>query len=264
MVPTDGAQIAYERDGVNYLDRVAALFGAYKRRSVEFLKPFDGMHLLDAGCGAGDDARALAELAGPTGKVTGLDVSSEMIAVAKQRTRNSVLPLNFIQGDICHINEDDAAFDRVRADRVFQHLHEPEQAMHELCRVTRPGGWIVVMDVDWSTLLVDAKPVELTQRILGYHFTRHANGAAGRSLYGLFKGVGLSDVEVVSETFLVTDAGLAFFLWGLDVTARDVVDRDVATRSEIDSWMAHIKARDQAGAFLSAITGFAVRAKKPT
>ncbi len=264
MQSTSGPQIAYERDGVNYLDQVIRVFGDYKRRGIDWMEPFAGMRLLDAGCGTGEDARALAALAGPEGEVLGLDASAEMIAVARQRNKDSNLPIDFIQGDIYHIPAADATFDRVRADRVFQHLENPEQAMQELRRVTKPDGWTMVMDVDWSTLVIDVAPLELTQRILRHHFTRHVNGAAGRSLYGLFKRAGMSEIDVFSETFTVTDAGLAFYLWGLDGTLRDAVARGVADTAEIETWQAEVKTRDRAGTFLSAITGFGVRARQST
>ncbi len=262
MKSTNGPQIAYERDGVNYLDQVMSVFGGYKRRSMDLTRPFAGMRLLDAGCGTGEDARALAALAGPDGKVQGLDASADMIAVARERSKDSDMPVEFIQGDIYHIPSDDAVYDRVRADRVFQHLENPEHAMQELRRVTKAGGRILVMDVDWSTLVVAATPVDVTQRILNHHFTRSVNGAAGRSLYGLCKRAGFSELEVTSETFTVTDAGLAFFLWGLDGTLRDIVTHGVAESDEIDAWLADIKNRDRAGTFFSAITGFGICADK--
>lgn len=255
--------IAYQTDGVQYLDRVIKLFGAYKRRSVEMLEPFPGMRVLDAGCGAGDDARVLAGLAGPEGRVLGLDHSADMVAVARQRSTGMDLPPEFLQGDLCRIECADAEFDRVRADRVFQHLAEPERALGELIRVTAPGGLLMVTDVDWSTLVVDGSPPEFTRRILAHHVSRHVNGAAGRTLYGMFQRAGLIDVETTGEAFLVTDAELAFFLWGLDDAARDAAEKGVVGEDEAAAWIADLHARSRQGAFFSSVTGFGARGRKP-
>lgn len=262
MVPTHRSKIAYERNGVNYLDQVTRVFGAYKRRSMEWLRPFAGMNALDAGCGTGEDARALAAIAGPRGKTLGVDAAADMIAVAKERNRDSNPPADFVQGDIYRIPAADNTFDRTRADRVFQHLDKTGQALRELRRVTKTGGRVLVLDVDWSTLVIDVVPVELTQRILNHHFARSVNGAAGRSLYGLFKQSGFSDIEIECETFPVTDAGLAFFLWGLDATLQDIVASGVAEPAEVDAWLVDLNHRDRAGGFFSSITGFGVCAVK--
>lgn len=254
---------AYRKDGIRYLDKVTALFGGYKRRTIEMLEPFAGMRVLDAGCGVGDDIRALAKIAGFNGRSVGIDVSAEMIAKARERCDATEAPIEFIRGDLCRMDIADAAFDRVRADRVFQHLADPEQAMVELVRVTAPNGCLVVTDVDWSTLVVDGHPLALNQRLLRHHVSRQVNGEAGRTLFGLFKRAGLRDIEVISETFTVTDADLAFFLWGLEASACDAVDKGVATNVEVKAWIDDLMKRHRDGAFFSAITGFGVRGRRP-
>lgn len=261
--PSSDPRMAYQLDGVKYLDQIIKLFGGYKKRSLEMLEPFPGMRALDAGCGTGEDARILAGIAGPVGRVLGLDNSAEMLAVARQRSAVGEAIPEFVQGDICRIDCQDAAFDRVRADRVLQHIAEPELALDELIRVTTPGGLMVVTDVDWGTLVVDGDPPELTRRILAHHFSRHVNGAAGRSLYGLFKHAGLEAVEITSEAFTVTDAELAFFLWGLDAAARDAADKGLIGGDEAIDWIADLDERSRQGAFFSAVTGFGVRGRKP-
>jgi 2-polyprenyl-3-methyl-5-hydroxy-6-metoxy-1,4-benzoquinol methylase len=58
------------------------------------IKP--GNQVLDVGCGIGLQALAMAELAGPKGKVVGTDISTVMIDIAKNRTASSGLPLEFL------------------------------------------------------------------------------------------------------------------------------------------------------------------------
>jgi cyclopropane fatty-acyl-phospholipid synthase-like methyltransferase len=72
---------------VSYLHTVSALesVSAYKRMTYALLEATPGSTILDVGCGAGDDVRALGELVGPHGRVVGVDNSAAMIAVANTR-----------------------------------------------------------------------------------------------------------------------------------------------------------------------------------
>jgi ubiquinone/menaquinone biosynthesis C-methylase UbiE len=100
--------------------------------------------VLDVGCWAGDGLRSLAEFVGATGRVVGVDTSKAMLAEARARTEG--LAVECRVGDAHRLEFATDTFDACRADRVFQHLERPREALAELVRVTRPGGWIVVMD----------------------------------------------------------------------------------------------------------------------
>jgi ubiquinone/menaquinone biosynthesis C-methylase UbiE len=78
-----------------------------------------GAHVLDVGCGTGDDAREIAGRVGAAGRVIGIDPSEVMIAEAKQRAPVSVAPLEFRTGDARKLDFPDSSFDAVRTDRVL-------------------------------------------------------------------------------------------------------------------------------------------------
>ena len=153
---------------VGYLDAISGLdfARAYKQQTFALLGLRRGDRVLDVGCGTGDDARALAQIVGPTGRVVGLDASAAMIDEARQRSDGLGLPLEFLVGDAHRLDFADATFDGARADRTFQHLEDPERALAELARVTRPDGAVVVAGPDWGTLIVDAPDQVTTRRVL--------------------------------------------------------------------------------------------------
>src|SRR5262245_54965706 len=95
---------------VSYLDTVTALDAAraYKRQSFVRLGLQDGQSVLDVGCGAGDDLRALAALVGPTGRVVGVESSAEMLAQARERTRG--LPVDVRMGHAQRLDFPDGSF----------------------------------------------------------------------------------------------------------------------------------------------------------
>jgi ubiquinone/menaquinone biosynthesis C-methylase UbiE len=79
------------------------------------LKP--GMKVLDVGCGLGDDAVELAVSVGPSGHVTGVDLSQSLITEAVRRFADRGLPWKFEVGDVQALRFADESFDAVRAER---------------------------------------------------------------------------------------------------------------------------------------------------
>jgi ubiquinone/menaquinone biosynthesis C-methylase UbiE len=71
-------------------DRHARMVAPLRRRAVERLKLRDGDHVLDMGCGTGASFDALRSIVGATGRVTGIELSEEMAAVACQRIREQM------------------------------------------------------------------------------------------------------------------------------------------------------------------------------
>src|SRR5262245_12847280 len=98
---------------VRFLQSVSGLerMRQIKRRSYELLQVRPGHHVLDVGCGLGDDVRALAALVGPTGRVVGIDVSAAMITEARKRSEGTDLPVAFAVGDAHHLDFPDGSFD---------------------------------------------------------------------------------------------------------------------------------------------------------
>src|ERR1051325_11517486 len=73
---------------VRFMDDANAMefFRQAKERTYSLLALQTGNHVLDVGCGTGDDVRAMARIVGPTGLVVGLDSSQTMIEAARQRS----------------------------------------------------------------------------------------------------------------------------------------------------------------------------------
>lgn len=114
-----------------------------------------GQRLLDVGCGLGEAALALAEDLGDDGEVVGVDISAEMLRVARSNAGAVRCRVRFTEGDACSLDEPDDAFDAVRAERTLQWLADPAAAVAEMVRVVRPGGRVSLIDTDWSTFAID-------------------------------------------------------------------------------------------------------------
>jgi ubiquinone/menaquinone biosynthesis C-methylase UbiE len=253
---------------IDYLDTATAQteIQRYKQKTYTLLGTTPGAVLLDVGCGIGEDALALAQHVGASGKVVGLDCSASLIEEARRRVRSQNLSLTFQVGNVYHLEFPDNCFDGCRADRLFMHLENPQQALREMMRVTRPGGRMVVREPDWDTLVVDHPDPRLTQQILNSHFgqaIRHPT--VGRTLYRLFRQVGLEQVTVAdTSTLVLTDFSTANHLYGFADAATHARARLPELSSQIATWLMELEQADRDNLFFSAVTGFTVIGYKPS
>ncbi len=101
---------------------------------------------MDIGCGAGVDSIFAAVMAGPSGKVTGLDLVPEMLERAKENARLSSVNINFLQGMAEDLLFDDNTFDVVISNGVFNLVVDKVKALREVFRVLKPGGRFMLAD----------------------------------------------------------------------------------------------------------------------
>jgi len=118
---------------------------AYKQASYD-LVPRGVRHVLDVGCGSGEDVLSLAERLGAGTLVVGLDASLELIDEAQRAARNVALNVRFAVGDARSLPFPDGSFDVVRADGLLGVAEDRARVVRELVRVTVPGGRVLVHD----------------------------------------------------------------------------------------------------------------------
>ncbi len=111
------------------------------RLAFELFTPEKGMTVLDAGCGTGNFSIKLAERGAP---VTGIDLSTEMMAVAQEKARRRDLNIEFLEMNIYDQAFPDNYFDGVFSMAVFETLDESQQAFKELMRVLKPGKFLMI------------------------------------------------------------------------------------------------------------------------
>lgn len=252
----------YQRDAVRYVERITALFGGYKARSFAFLDLQSGHSVLEAGCGAGDDAVALASMVGSSGRVVGVDNSTSMLNAARKKAAEAGAAVEFVSGDITALPLNDESFDRVRVDRVLQHVVDPAKAVAELIRVARSEAVISLLDVDWTSLRVDAGNPHATRAVMACQQRQSANPLVGVQLYALMKSSGLDDVEVYAETVCVTELPVAIMIWQLDGLAEQAAAEGDLGREEAMAWLADLRERDKENRFFGSITGYVARGRK--
>ncbi len=249
---------------VQYMDDANAMefFQAAKQRTYSLLAPRTADRMLDVGCGAGDDVRALAQLVGPTGRAVGVDSSRTMIEAARQRVRPGE-PVEFHVAHAQQLDFPDASFDGCRADRVLQHLNDPGRAIAEMVRILRAGGRLVALEPDTGALLIDAPDLELTRKIVTFRGDAVRSGWIGRQLRRLFVEAGLIQVEIAVMPSPRTDYGHTNASLRLDYYAHSAAEAGVISMSDAERWSASLAQRAAEGTFFCLVTMFMVSGLKP-
>ena len=160
----------------------------------------EGEVVLDLGSGAGGDVLLCAGRVGPTGRAYGLDMTDEMLDLARANAREAgVENVEFVKGTIEEIPLPDSSVDVVISNCVINLSGDKARVLNEAARVLRPGGRFAVSDVIADADMDDATRADMAQ------WTGCIAGALTRAEYedGLLEA-GFDDVEVV-ETHRVAE-----------------------------------------------------------
>ena len=189
------------------------------------LKP--GETVLDLGSGGGIDVLLSARRVGPTGKAYGLDMTDDMLALARENQRKAgATNVEFLKGHIEAIPLPDNSVDVIISNCVINLSGDKDKVMAEAFRVLKPGGRLAVSDI------VSRKPVPAEVRKSMELWIGCVAGALEQSDYvGRLARAGFAniDVETVRE-YLADEARVFLVDAGLDADAlAPTVDRAFAS-----------------------------------
>lgn len=142
-------------------EAVLASLGCGNPTALAHLNP--GETVLDLGSGGGIDVLLSASRVGPTGKAYGLDMTDEMLALARENQRKAgVENVEFLRGEIEHIPLPDSSVDVIISNCVINLSADKDQVLREAFRVLKPGGRFAVSDV----VTRGAVPDDVRQNVL--------------------------------------------------------------------------------------------------
>ena len=165
----------------------------------------EGETVLDLGSGAGGDVLLSARRVGPTGRAFGLDMTDEMLELARANAREAGLEnVEFLKGVIEEIPLPDESVDVVISNCVINLSGDKAAVLGEAARVLRPGGRFAVSDVIADEDMDDATRADMQQ------WTGCIAGAlTEREFRAQLEAAGLEDVEIVETHRVHEHAGSA-------------------------------------------------------
>jgi arsenite methyltransferase len=266
-------QLVFDEDTARSLDAVYQIRDALRRRQIVrgALGAAPGERILDVGCGPGFYCDEIAAEVGPSGVVVGVDSSGPMLALAKQRCEGRT-NVELRSADIASLPIDDGEMDAALCVQVLEYVPDATRALSEMRRALRPGGRVVVWDVDWATLTLHTPDPARTARILrawDHHLTHRS---LPRTLAPRLRSAGFAGVAAQGHAFCTTAFDQQSYAGGVvPQIAAYAVGRGSTlmgaggpiTEEESASWLAELRALDARGAFFFAITQFCFTAVNP-
>ncbi len=238
---------------------------AVNQQLCEVIHPKSGERLLEVGCGSGLLCRRVAPQLQPGGCMVGVDISPEFLTEAqKYATQAGVAKqIVFESGQAEALPFPTSSFDGAFAARLLLHASDPDAVLHEMARVVKPGGHVVVMDWDFGTVSIDHPDRGLTRRLIDWRTDhRGGNNWSGRQLWGRMVNAGFQNLSVhpwVTVAHTTAD-GFTQSLWRGFEAARD---NGAITSKEYDTWIADLKTLLQEGTFFASIVNFIVEGWVP-
>jgi demethylmenaquinone methyltransferase/2-methoxy-6-polyprenyl-1,4-benzoquinol methylase len=125
----------------------AGLHHQWRQRAVERARVSPGSDALDVCCGTGDLALELRRRIGPDGRVVGCDFSEPMLELARHKSGEEGLPVEFGWADALDLPYGDGSFDAVTIGFGARNLADLERGIAEMARVLRPEGRLVILEI---------------------------------------------------------------------------------------------------------------------
>ena len=213
-----------------------------------------GERVLDVGCGPGFGTLELLGDVGPSGRVVGVDVSEDMLAVAAHRCAGRG-DVDFRHGDATALPVGDGEFDAAICVQVLEYVADATGALREIRRALRPGGRVVVWDIDWPTLSWHSADPALMERVLRAWDDHLTHPSLPSTLGARLRAAGFVDVAVEPHAFGALDLDPDRFATAiLDLVAGYVRSHPDVPEDEVEAWVAEQHALAASGDFWFVVT----------
>ena len=184
------------------LGALEAVFDPCSQRCIRALEPIPGWRCLEVGAGGGSMAEWLCSVVGPEGVVVATDLETKFLSAIE--APNLEIREHNIVSDPLEIE----SFDLIHTRAVLDHLPEREAVLRKLVEALRPGGWLVVLGGDFSTVCATELPADEAEFFdSGFASVVDAARAVGfdpfygRRLGTFLRATGLNDVSMEGTIF---------------------------------------------------------------
>jgi ubiquinone/menaquinone biosynthesis C-methylase UbiE len=188
---------------VSYLEDTGRFLKTLKEYSYHPFTQINEGTVIDLGCGTGIDVNAMGKLLGNSVRVIGIDHDDVMLEKGRS-SYNDQPNIEFILSEATEIPFASEAADGLRAERLIQHLKEPENTFQEIKRVLKKDSPFVVVETDWSSLTFYNEHLLIENKIISYLTDKKINnGMAARKLTMYMQDAGFNNIHLEIFPFII-------------------------------------------------------------
>ena len=230
------------QSGAAALDRLELIARLYWPTTEAFLARHDALRLdrfLDVGCGIGDVATRV-------GNAIGVDINAEVVGAARERCRAMGSNATFCVAGLADLGVDDElrGFDAVYARCVLSHQSDPRAGLAAMLAATRPGGIVLVEDVEIAAVWSSPPSAALARHLELYVAAARGLGARpdiGCDLAVMMRDLGAADVRVdLIQPMLRVRDDLQVHARTMEAIAVPVIAQGLATEVEVAELVAQL------------------------
>jgi SAM-dependent methyltransferase len=235
-----------------------------------YLEPhlFPGAQVLDVGCGPGTILRA-ATSNDRRARGVGIDLGAVRIRQAQEKNVDN-RSLQFFRGDVQELQFGSGTFDVVYSRMLLQYVPDKEKAVGEMVRVCKPGGTVLMQDLDGQLVWhypEDALMQQTVSRVLNRLQQSGFDPFVGRKLFWLARNAGLDNVRVKVECYHLIAGAIdptLFKQWELKLEIakprmQEALGSDYEAEEEVRRFLSYLRRPDT----LTYSNVFTVAGEKP-
>lgn len=236
----------------NYLEDTAEFLNGLKKYSYQPFSTVDTGTLIDLGCGTGIDVINMSRQFGNKVTVVGVDHDDSLLE--KGRAAAADHNVRFVCSEATQIPFDDDSIAGLRAERLVQHLTQPQVVINEARRVLRTGQPLVIVETDWASLVFYQGDAAVQEKLIHYLTkVKINNGFAARKISSYFEAASFRQIK--TEVFPFTLRSLKeanTYLW-IELILNEMRENGHLNDEEHNSFVASLKKADENNYFACAI-----------
>jgi arsenite methyltransferase len=259
------SQLAFDEETGKQLEALYQIGDAIRRRRLvrAALAAVMGEQILDVGCGPGFYCAELLEEVGVGGSIVGLDSSPAMLALAARRCKGHG-NVEFHQADATSLPVGDATFDAALCVQVLEYVPDVATGLAEFYRALRPGGRVVVWDVDWATVSWHSADPARMEHVLRAWDEHLAHPSLPRTLAPAMRSVGFEQVEMQAHSFATSEFDPdTYGTAAIPIIQSFVPGRNGLSDEEANAWAEEQRQLGERGEFYFACLQFSFTGTRP-
>lgn len=233
--------------GESDLERMTMLGNIYMPFCADFLfenglRP--GLHVADVGCGPGNVSLWLADQVGATGRVIGIDNSDEQLAILNQRiSEKHIHHVSTYKTDIYKLDQMIERFDLIFCRFLFIHLLQPLMAIQKLHELLKPGGCLIIGELDNSTWYSYPENTALQQDtalLCRIGTQKKTDFCIGPKLYGYLRQENFNSINVKIAQPVLDGKNRDYLILKCKAWANIYREYDFISQTDLQNLMSHL------------------------